>query len=71
MKAFDDLKTSGPQGSYDAQRDIPTYKGYYVERIEVDSPADAVKPDWSKAKRIVSVRAIDGSSEEVGRSSSD
>ena len=32
--------------AYDPVRDVPTYAGYYVERAEINSPADIKKPTW-------------------------
>ena len=49
---------SGTVQQYSPQTDVPDYLGYWVERIEVASPGDAVNPDWSKAKKIRSVDAV-------------
>ncbi len=42
---------------YDAQLDSVGYRGYRVERLEISSPADSVSPDWTKAKKIDSLRS--------------
>jgi hypothetical protein len=55
-KAYADLGAFGPTISRNPQRDTPMYLGYYVERVEVDS--EAAKPDWTKAKKIMSREAI-------------
>ena len=44
---------------YNRMSDIPVYLGYWVQRIEVTSPADAAKPQWDKAKEIMSKNASD------------
>ena len=61
VEAFNGLKTSGPPNSYNPQHDVPKYLGYNVQRLEVASPADAVKPDWNKAETttIISKEAIE------------
>jgi hypothetical protein len=38
----------------DAVADVPRYIGYWVERIEVTSPADAANPNWEKATKFKS-----------------
>jgi hypothetical protein len=43
---------------HDATRDVPAYRGYYVERVEVASPAEAANPDWKNAKSWNSVKAV-------------
>ena len=43
---------------YDPQNDYPMYLGYWVERVEVASAADAANPDWSKATKFISTKAI-------------
>lgn len=69
IEAFNDLKVAGAPNSYDAQRDAPFYYGYSVERLEVESPssADAANPDWTKAKTILSVRAIKSAMKQWGQ----
>jgi hypothetical protein len=44
--------------AYNPQTDHPIYNGYVVQRVEVASPAEAAKPDWSKAKEFSSAQAI-------------
>jgi hypothetical protein len=55
---IDALKNAGPTNSYDATRDTPYYWGYEVQRVEVASPGDEAKPDWAKAKTILSGEAV-------------
>ena len=43
---------------------IPCIWCYWVERVEVASAADAANPDWSKATKFVSTKAIDEASQE-------
>jgi hypothetical protein len=31
---------------------IPEYKGYWVERLEITSPADITNPNWNDAKKV-------------------
>jgi hypothetical protein len=33
---------------YDPEKDVPVYMGYYVERAEINSPADEKNPKWTK-----------------------
>jgi len=53
--AFSEFKNSV---CYDANTDTPRYAGYTVARVEVLSPAEAEKPDWSKAVSILSGAAV-------------
>jgi hypothetical protein len=50
--------TFRPALGYDATRDVPKYAGYKVERVEVANAEEAAKPDWAKAKRFFSSRAV-------------
>ncbi len=37
---------------YDPNRDVPSYLAYWVERVEVNSPAEAANPPWDKAQKF-------------------
>lgn len=43
---------------YNRTGDIPYYLGYWVQRIEVNSPADAANPQWDKAKEFMSKEVL-------------
>lgn len=51
---------------YDAANDHPVYRGYWVQRAEVESPGDVANVDWERAKTILSVTALDQASKELG-----
>ncbi len=43
--------------SYEPGKDRPAYLGFWVQRAEVKSPAEAANPDWDAAKKILSKTA--------------
>ncbi len=36
---------------------VPEYKGYWVERLEISSPADIKNPDWNNTKKVTKFRS--------------
>jgi archaellum component FlaC len=48
MQANAYRKTFGEAVAYDPANDVPTYVDYFVERAEINSPADEKNPDFTK-----------------------
>ncbi len=48
MQANAYRKTFGDAIAYDPVNDVPTYAGYFVERAEINSPADEKNPNFTK-----------------------
>lgn len=55
---------------FPTQNDIPTYLGYWVERVEVPGPIAPVDIDWSKAQTFQSSKAVSKAQEKWGQTSS-
>ncbi len=43
---------------FDPQNDSPDYLGYLVQRLEVGNSGEAANPDWDKATRFNSYKAV-------------
>ena len=67
IRAFAELRSAGPTGTYDPVRDYPEYLGYNIQRLEVNSPGDAVNPNWDNAKTIRSFDVIAEATKQWGQ----
>ena len=48
MQANAYRKAFGDSIAYDPDNDVPTYEGYFVERAEINSPADEKNPNFTE-----------------------